>query len=203
MNTQFLTTFVTVVERGSMAAAARLLNITPAAVAQQIRTLERDIGAPLIARAGRTVSVTEAGTRILERSRELLRDAADLRTVANDEATAGELRLGAGTNALTGILPDILARMVARFPQINVFIKPGYSPELYRSVENGDLDAAIVLEAPFTLPKTCNWLLLREEPLVVLAPESMAGARPPRPPPAQPFIRSHPQQWGGQHGKQN
>ena len=142
MNTQFLTTFVTVVERGSMAAAARLLNITPAAVAQQIRTLEREIGAPLIARAGRTVSVTEAGMRILERSRELLRDVADLRTVANDEETAGELRLGAGTNALTGVLPDILVRMVARFPLINVFIKPGYSPELYRAVESGELDAA-------------------------------------------------------------
>src|SRR5258708_20347162 len=82
MNTQFLTTFVTVVDRGSMAAAARALNITPAAVAQQIRSLERAIGAPLIARAGRTVSVTEAGTRILDRSRELLRDVADLRTVA-------------------------------------------------------------------------------------------------------------------------
>ena len=74
MDTHFLTTFVMVVDRGSMAAAARQLNITPAAVAQQIRTLERELGAPLIARAGRTVSVTEAGTRILERARELLRD---------------------------------------------------------------------------------------------------------------------------------
>ena len=197
MNTLYLTTFVTVVERGSMAAAARILNITPAAVAQQIRTLERDIGAPLIARAGRTVSVTEAGTRILERSRELLRDVADLRTVANDEATAGELRLGAGTNALTGILPDILARMVARFPLINVFIRPGYSPELYRAVENGELDAAIVLEAPFALPKSCSWLLLREEPLVVLAPESMAGADPHELLATQPFIRYDRNQWGG------
>ena len=61
MDTQFLNTFVTVVDHGSMAAAARLLNITPAAVAQQVRTLEREIGAPLIARAGRTVSVTEEG----------------------------------------------------------------------------------------------------------------------------------------------
>ena len=145
MDTQFLTTFVMMVDRGSMAAAARLLKITPTAVAQQIRTLEREIGALLIARAGRTVTVTEAGTRILGRARELLRDTADLRTVASDEATAGELRLGAGTNALTGILPDILSRMVARFPQINMFIKPGYSPDLYRVVENGDLDAAIVL----------------------------------------------------------
>ena len=45
MDTQFLKTFVTVVDQGSMAAAARVLNITPAAVAQQIRTLEREIGA--------------------------------------------------------------------------------------------------------------------------------------------------------------
>ena len=197
MDTQFLATFVMVVDRGSMAAAARLLNITPAAVAQQIRTLERELGAPLIARAGRTVTVTEAGTRILLRARELLRDAADLRTVANDNATAGELRLGAGTNALTGILPDILARMVARFPQINVFIKPGYSPDLYRSVENGDLDAAIVLEAPFTLPKSCDWQLLREEPLVVLAPQSMAGRDPHELLASQPFIRYDRSQWGG------
>ncbi|HEX7915417.1 LysR family transcriptional regulator, partial [Rudaea sp.] len=47
MDTQFLHTFVSVVERGSMAAAARVLDITPAAVAQQIRTLEREFGVPL------------------------------------------------------------------------------------------------------------------------------------------------------------
>lgn len=180
-----------------MAAAARQLNLTPAAVAQQIRTLEREMGAPLIARAGRTVMVTEAGTRILERARELLRDAADLRAVAKDEGTAGELRLGAGTNALTGILPDILARMVLRFPQITVFIKPGYSPELYRAVETGELDAAIVLQAPFTLPKTCSWHLLREEPLVVIAPRALAGADPHELLRSQPFIRYDRTQWGG------
>ncbi len=197
MDTQFLTTFVMVVDQGSMAAAARQLNITPAAVAQQIRTLERELGAPLIARAGRTVSVTEAGTRILERARGLLRDAADLRTVANDNATAGELRLGAGTNALTGIVPDILARMVARFPQINVYIQPGYSPELYRAVEKGELDAAVVLQAPFTLPKTCSWQLLREEKLVVLAPQSMSRRDPHELLSTQPFIRYDRNQWGG------
>lgn len=197
MDTHFLTTFVMVVDRGSMAAAARQLNITPAAVAQQIRSLERELGATLIARAGRTVSVTEAGTRILERARELLRDAADLRAVANDSGTTGELRLGAGTNALTGIVPDILARMVARFPEINVYIRPGYSPELYRAVENGELDAAVVLQAPFTLPKTCGWQVLREERLVVLAPQSMARRDPHELLATQPFIRYDRNQWGG------
>lgn len=202
MDTQFLNTFIAVVDHGSMAAAARLLNITPAAVAQQIRTLEREIGAPLIARAGRTVNVTEAGSRILQRARDLLRDVADLGAVANDDATAGELRLGAGTNALTGMLPDILARMVEKFPRIKVFIKPGYSPELHRSVESGDLDAAIVLQAPFALPKTCDWELLREEPLVVLAPAAMAGRDPHELLASEPLIRYDRQQWGGRQADQ-
>lgn len=197
METQFLNTFVTVVDQGSMAAAARVLNITPAAVAQQIRTLEREIGATLIARVGRTVSVTEEGSRILQRSRDLLRNVADLRSVANDNAVSGELRLGACPTALAGMLPDALARMVEAFPLINVFIKPGYSADLYRAVEEGDLDAALVLQAPYALPKTCEWQLLREEPLVVLAPDSMAGRDPHELLATEPLIRYDRHQWGG------
>jgi len=197
VDSQFLNTFVTVVDRGSMAAAARVLNITPAAVAQQIRTIEREIGAPLIARVGRTVSVTEAGSRILERAREILRDVADLRTLANDSAVSGELRLGACQTALAGMLPDILARMVEKFPHINVFVKPGFSADLYRAVEGGELDAALVLQAPYVLPKTCSWQLLREEPLVVLAPQSMADRDPHELLATEPLIRYDRNQWGG------
>jgi len=197
VETQFLSTFVTVVDRGSMAAAARTLHITPAAVAQQIRTLERELGAPLIARAGRTVSVTEDGARILQRARDLLRQVADLRSVANENDIAGELRLGACPTALAGLLPDILSRMVASFPQINVFIKPGYSADLYRAVEAGDLDAAMVLQAPFALPKTCKWQQLREEPLVVLAPAHLGSRDPHELLREQPLIRYDRHEWGG------
>lgn len=197
MDTQFLHTFITIVDQGSMAAAARVLNITPAAVAQQIRTLEREIGATLIARVGRTVSVTEEGSRILQRSRDLLRNVADLRSVANESGVSGELRLGACPTALAGMLPDVLARMVDTFPEINVFIKPGYSADLYHAVEAGDLDAAVVLQAPFPLPKTCEWLLLREEPLIVLAPKSMANEDPHVLLATQPLIRYDRNQWGG------
>ena len=197
MDTQFLNTFVVVADRGSMAAAARVLNITPAAVAQQIRTLERELGAPLIARAGRTVSLTEEGSRILQRARDLLRDVADMRSVANDSEVSGELRLGACPTALAGMLPDILARMVEAFPQINVYIRPGYSAELSRAVETGELDAAVVLQAPYNLPKTCDWQLLREEPLVMIAPARLAGRDPHELLRTEPLIRYDRNQWGG------
>jgi len=185
-----------------MAAAARVLNITPAAVAQQIRSLERELGAPLIARAGRTVSITEEGARILQRSRDLLRDVSDLRSLANESALSGELRLGACPTPLAGMLPDILARMVEEFPQIKAFIQPGYSAELYRLVNAGELDAAMVLHAPYALPKTCDWLLLREEPMVVLAPATMAGRDPHELLASEPLIRYDRNQWGGRQAEE-
>jgi DNA-binding transcriptional LysR family regulator len=180
-----------------MAAAARVLNITSAAVAQQIHTLEREIGVPLIVRVGRTVRMTEEGARILAHVRSLVRDFADLRSIANESAISGELRLGACPTVLAGLLPGVLARMVAKFPQINVYIQPGYSAQLYEAVESGDLDAAFVLQAPFPLPKTCDWQLLREEPLIVLAPAGMAHRDPHDLLANEPLIRYDRNQWGG------
>jgi len=197
VNTKFLKTFVAVVDCGSMAAAARQLNITPAAVAQQTRKLEQQIGAPLIRRSGHTVAVTEAGARILERARKLLRDVSDLHTVAIDDAIGGELRIGAGGTALTSIVPDVLARVIKKFPQVSMSIRTGLSIDLHRAVENGELDAAFVLESPFALNKTVSWKLVREEPLIVLAPQSMAGRDPHELLATEPLIRYDRNWWGG------
>jgi DNA-binding transcriptional LysR family regulator len=180
-----------------MAAAARVLNITAAAIAQQIHTLERELGVSLIVRVGRTVRMTEEGARILDRARHLVRDLTDLRSIANDSTVAGELRLGACTTALVGMLPEILSRMVEKFPHINVYIRPSYSAQLYAAVESGELDAAFVLEAPYVLPKTCDWQLLREEPLIVLAPKHFGHREPHDLLANEPLIRYDRTQWGG------
>lgn len=180
-----------------MAAAARVLNISASAVAQQLHALERDLDAALLVRVGRTMRMTEQGARILGPARTLLRDATDLRSVAHDSAVTGELRLGACTTPLTGLLPDILARLSGRFPQVKIHIQSGNSAQLFVDVETGKLDAALVLEAPYPLPKTCDWLLLREEPLIVLAPRSLAGGDPLTLLREEPFIRYDRNQWGG------
>ena len=95
MDSRFLQTYVHVVELGSIAQAARHQGLTPATVQQRLRALETDMGSALIARSGRTVKPTPAGTRILERARAILRDVRDLRSAASDtELPAGPLRLG-------------------------------------------------------------------------------------------------------------
>ncbi|MHA6723958.1 LysR family transcriptional regulator [Sphingomonas sp. RS2018] len=199
MDIHFLRTFVSVVDQGSMAAAARTLNLSPSAIAQQLQALERELGAPLIVRVGRTMRMTEQGGRILTHARQLLRDAADLKSIANDDALSGELHLGACTTPLMGMLPEILARVSARFPDITVHIESGNSAQLYAQVEAGNLDAAFVLEAPYPLPKTSDWRVLREEPLIVLAPSRLAHRDVHDLLSNEPLIRYDRNQWGGRH----
>lgn len=197
MDTRFLESFVTVVEEGSIAAAARRLHLTPAALAQRIRALEAEMGAPLLLRAGRNVAPSEAGLAILDRARSLLRELRDLRDSAAQGGLSGELRLGAIATALTGLLPAMMARMAGLYPNLEIHISPGISADLYRQVLLGELDAALIVQPEFAPPKSCEWHPLREEPLVVLAPAALGGTDPHRLLAAEPFIRYDRNQWGG------
>jgi DNA-binding transcriptional LysR family regulator len=197
MDTRFLESFVMVIEHGSVAAAARRLNLTDAAVTQRVRALEREIGTKLVARSGRTVRATEAGVAILTHAKSLLRGVKDLRSVATEEQYSGELNLGAVSSALTGILPALLVSVAEKYPLLKLFITPGSSEDLYQKTISGELDAAVIVEPQVEVPKTCDWMVWREEPFVVLAPRAMKEIGAHRLLETQPFIRYDRNQLGG------
>lgn len=198
METSYLHSFLLVVETGSMAEAARRLNITAAAVAQQIRILEREFNAPLLARAGRTVLPTPAGHRLAQSSPQLLRELANAKTHVSQEGTAGELVIGTINTALHSLLPDILAGFVKKCPDAKVFLQSATTRELYQAVQQGELDAAVCLHPSFALAKTFDWTLLREEPLVLLVPSHLAHLDPHALLRTQPLIRYDRSLGGGQ-----
>lgn len=197
MDTQFLQSFVMVVDSGSYAEAARRLDLTAAAVAARVKSLEEAMGTALVRRAGRTVKPTEAGLRILDHARSVLRDVRNLHALANDDAPLGEWRLGVSASSLTGLVPPLLRGLYGKHPKLAVYMEPGNSATLYQRVTSGMLDAAILVEPPFTLPKSCGWEVLVEEPLCVLAPASLAGRDPLELLATQPFIRYDRSMWGG------
>ena len=197
MDTSFLESFVVVAEHGSMAESARRRNLTPAAIAQRIRALETEMGVKLLMRSGRAVRPTEAGFAILERSRHILRDARDLKSVASGGLISGELRVGAIHTAMTGLVPGILGRLTQAHAMLEIFIKPGTSMDLYAEVLNGTLDAAFIVEPKFSLPKTCRLSSLREEPFVVIAPARHAGEDALSLLRRERFIRYDRNNWGG------
>lgn len=174
METSYLGTFLLVVESGSMSEAARRLEITPAAVAHQLKSLERELATRLLVRSGRTVAPTEAGHRLVGRASAIMRDLGHLKAAINDEAATGELRLGAINTALHSLMPEVLAGFVKVHPEARVEIRSALSPDLYDAVLRGELDAAVCLHPPFLLPKTVCWQQLCEEPLVVMAPARWA-----------------------------
>src|SRR4029450_9501275 len=192
METSYLHTFRVVLESGSMSEAARRLDLTPAAVAQQMRVLEREFGVPLLRRAGRTMSPTEAGHRLANRARALLAELTTMRTIVGDHEGALELTVGAINTMLHGPLPIVLDALVQEHPAARIVVRSGLTSELYDQVLRGKLDVAVCLHPAFVLPKTLNWVLLRKERLVVLAPEAWAHRDPHELLRDEPLIRYHP-----------
>jgi len=198
MDLRFVQSFVSVVELGSMAEAARQLDLTPSAVTARVHALEQELGIDLIQRAGRSVKPTEAGLRILERARAVLLDVRDLCTVARNDTLLGELKLGAFVSAMTSLLPPVLKGLYAQYPRLEVMVTPGSSVELCRRVSAGELDAALVVEPQFTVQKNCEWQPLMAEPLVLVAPTNWAHNDPLELLRTKPFIRYDRKVLGGQ-----
>ena len=198
MNSTFLNTLIAVHRYGSMAEAARRLNITHGAVAQQMKALEARLGVTLITRSGKTVHLTNAAHRILDKSQKILDDIDSLTALANAQEIKGELRLGAGNTSLNSTIPNILATLIERYPAVQVSIRPGLSTEFYPSVEKNELDAAIALEPPFAIPKKIGWRLLSEEHFFLLAPARYQGRSALDLLKQEPFIRYDKSSWVGQ-----
>jgi len=199
MDTLFLETLIAVIDSGTLVEAARKLNVTPGAVAQRLRALESELGTRLVMRAGRAVRPTDAGARLAVRARSVLRDVGDLRFVVANDTLSGQLRLGAIATALTGMMPAILERLAGVYPRMEVFLEPGTSENLYRRVQKGELDAAVIVLPRFALQKTLDWRGLRREPLIVIAAQALAptDADPHALLMSHPFIRYDRNQWGG------
>ena len=197
MDTCFLESFFMAVDNGSIAEAARRLNLTAAAVAKRIHALEGEIGAVLVTRSGRTIRPTEAGAAIAERARRFLAEVRDFKSFAASDRPVGQLHLGAFASALSGLVPDILALMKQAYPQIDIHCTQADSAALYRKVLDGELDAAIIAQPPFTISKSCDWQLLREEPLIVLMRAPARSRKPHAILASEPFIRWDRNLWPG------
>lgn len=201
MDTTWLRSFLLTIEVGSIAEAARRLDITPAAVSKQVHKLEQEIGASLLTRSGRTVRPTDAGHRVAGIARSVQNELALLKRSAFDEGEQRELRLGTINTVLHSLVPDMLARLIKNHPQLRVFVQPGMSMDLYDHVRTEELDAAVCLHPQFALPKTFFWHTLREESLVVLVPQRLARRDPHDLLRKEPLIRYDRAQWGGRQAE--
>ena len=201
MDTRFLESMIAVVESGSIAAAARLQGLTAAAVSQRIQALERDLSCDLLSRAAHTAKPTQACLNLMPRARRLVREAEALQGDIDVSGLTGTLRIGVISTALTGLLPATLRKLAERVPQVLPHITPGTSQTLYDALQAERLDAAILVEPPFVLPKTLTVSILREEPLVLLS-QSVRSQSLHDIISTEPYICYDSKSWGGRFAEQ-
>ncbi len=169
MTIRLLRTLVAIADTKTFSAAADVVHVTHAAVSQQMQTLEADLGVALFDRRTRTPELTPIAHQIVAKARKLIADYDNLvPSVLGDGGLTGIVRLGALGTTLTGLTPQAMAVLKARYPQIGLHIRPGLTSNLLADLERGNLDAAIITK-PHLMPVGIQFRDLTQEPMELIA----------------------------------
>lgn len=140
-----LRTFLAVVDYGSVSEAADRLFVSPPAVSAALATLQAELGVALVARDGRGVAITPAGSVFVPYARGVLRIADEGMAAAREtlDPESGRVRLAAVTTAGEHVLPRFLASFRAQHPQAEVSLEVGNRERLWQMLADRDVDLAI------------------------------------------------------------
>jgi DNA-binding transcriptional LysR family regulator len=168
---QQLAYFVAVADTRHFTRAADHVGVAQPSLSQQVRALERELGAPLLHRTRGKVSLTDAGEALLPVARRMLADAETARLRIREvlNLARGRVRLGATPSLCTGLLPTVLARFRGDHPAIELIVHEGGSRDLQRQLSEGALDFALVVDARLGEDPQLATVPLFTEELVVIS----------------------------------
>ncbi|MCW3016718.1 MAG: hypothetical protein JWO02_3810 [Solirubrobacterales bacterium] len=151
MELRHLRYFVAVAEEMHFRRAAERLYVAQPAVSEQVRKLEQELGVKLFDRTQRSVSLTTAGSALLDEARHVLRHAElaqQAAKTAGDHATM-PLRIGYLPDSLPAAVPRALSHLAIAAPRVRVHLETGSALRLIEEVRARRLDAAVTsLPAP-------------------------------------------------------
>jgi DNA-binding transcriptional LysR family regulator len=163
--------FVAVAEEANFTRAAQRVHISQSGVSAQIRQLERDLGATLIDRSGRTATVTVAGAAALVHARAVLASVNGLRQAVDDVTglVRGRLVVGMVTACTVTPLFDALAAFRTAHPGVDISLCEDTSDRLIEGVRTGATDLALIGAAGVP-PDGMEALTIVSERLVAAVP---------------------------------
>lgn len=165
--------FVAIAERGSLAAAAHQLNLSPSAVSHALASFEQELGFTLFVRNRSGVRLTTGGVTLLPTVREVLQCNDKLRQQASKllGLESGTVRVGAFTSVSVAWLPKIIRSFADLYPKIEVVIEQGGYDDVAEWIIKSQVDLGfIILPAPPGLDVTP----LYADPLLCIAPVGFA-----------------------------
>ncbi|GAA1254189.1 LysR substrate-binding domain-containing protein [Kitasatospora nipponensis] len=180
MQLQQLRYFAAVAETRHFTRAADRERVAQPSLSQQIRSLERELGAELFHRTRGNIALTDAGEALLPLARRILADAESARHAVQEtvQLRRGRVRLGAPPSLCTSLVPDVLRAYRRRHPGVELLVREDGSRDLVRVLAAGELDLALIItpqsgEAP--APGLAVTELLHEDLVLVSARPTRRG----------------------------
>ncbi|MEM8812565.1 MAG: hydrogen peroxide-inducible genes activator [Pseudomonadota bacterium] len=173
--------FDALARHGHFGRAAEACAITQPALSLQIKELEGILGAPLVERTARRMRLTALGENFIERARPILLAVEELEDLmrASQGPLAGRLRLGTIPTVAPYLLPEIIAALSKRLPDLELELRETVTKSLIDSLLDSRLDLAIVA-LPISEPALQEFALFEENFVLVRSPED-AGKPVPSP----------------------
>jgi DNA-binding transcriptional LysR family regulator len=167
----------TVVDTGSVTAAAARLSYTPSAISQQLSTLERETGLALVERQGRGLRPTAAGRMLAEHAGAVLDRLADAEAAlgALREGRTGRVAVAAFSTAGSSLVPVALRDFRRTHPGLAVDVSVAEPDEAVERVRSGRCDVAVVVGVPDLTGLHCRHLLDDPYRVVLPADHPLAG----------------------------
>ncbi len=140
LNPVHVRTLQAIARSGSFSRAGESLHLSQPAISHHVRHLEHVVGVPLLVRRGRRASPTEAGAVLLEHAGRAFKVLEEAREAIQRlrGRVAGRVTVG------IYLLPALLRRVRARYPELDLVVVTGNSGELAAAVSRGELDVGVV-----------------------------------------------------------
>ena len=125
--------------------AAEDCAVTQPALSMQVRELEREIGAELVERRPGDIALTDIGLEVAARAEQILAATRDLVDFARHrDVLSGSLKLGIIPTLAPYVLPRLLPRLQAKYPNLRLEVRETQTKLLLEELARGELDAAML-----------------------------------------------------------
>ena len=147
MKLQQLKYLLAIVDNGlNITAAADRLFTSQPGVSKQLKLLEEELGLQLFTRKGKSLgAVTAAGEQVIDRSRLIMQEVENIRSLASDyyQEEEGTLSIATTHTQARYVLPDVIREFRERYPKVNLELHQGTSEQIADMVSSNEIDFAI------------------------------------------------------------
>lgn len=148
MDLRQLRYFVQIADSGSLSRASEMLRVAQPSLSVQVKSLEDELGTPLLLRHPRGVTLTELGSVFCDHARRILQEVERAKEVVRSQGASavGKVSVGIPTSACRGLCVPLLREVGKRHPGVSIHIVEAMTGSLDEWIQMGRLDVALLYD---------------------------------------------------------